>query len=125
MYSHAHVAASAGGVFCATQSGGVARLVPTPADAACACFAPDGDVRAYACTALALLADGDVCLHYRDSCDGGASLRAVHRELCASAVQCGKRSCFVLAEGALWVSGANNFGELGLGSYARQVARAC
>ena len=109
MYSHAHVAASAGGVFCATQSGGVARLVPTPADAACACFAPDGDV----------------CLHYRDSCDGGASLRAVHRELCASAVQCGKRSCFVLAEGALWVSGANNFGELGLGSYARQVARAC
>ena len=134
---YTHLAASAGGVFCATHAGGVACLVPTPGDAADTCFAQPQHVLSYACTdgtpalALALLADGDVCLHSSDSSDsgglrgGGASLRAMHPELDASAVQCGKRSCYVLSGGEVWVSGANNFGELGVGSYAQQVCCAC
>lgn len=135
---HRHLAASAGGVFCATRAGGVAYLVAMGGDAADSWVAPRGRVLAYACTgaapALALLADGDVWLHSRDAGDssdsedpagGGASLRAVHPELVATAVQCGKRSCFVLSGDTVLVSGANNFGELGLGSYTQQVRCAC
>ena len=135
---HTCLAASAGGVFCATRAGGVAYLVATGGDGADTCVAPRGRVLAYACTdaapALALLADGDVWLHSRDAGDssdsedsagGGASLRAVHPELVASAVQCGKRSCFVLSGDEVLVSGANDFGELGLGSYTQQVRGTC
>lgn len=137
---YTHLAASAGGVFCATHGGRAVCLVATPGDAADTCLAPPQHVLAYACTggatalALALLADGDVSLHFRDAgasddsedfADRGASLRAVHPELDACAVQCGKQSCYVLSGDGVWVCGANNFGELGLGSYAQQVRCAC
>jgi hypothetical protein len=133
-----HLSASAGGVFCATHAGGVACLMATTGDGADSCVSLPQHVLAYACTdgapALALLAHGDVWLHSRNggdssesehSADGGGSLRAVHLELDARAVQCGKRSCYVLSGDKVWVSGANNFGELGLGTYAQQVRCAC